>query len=310
MKQAFFKFARERHQIYLNRKSGMAPPWTKDPILQEYKFTNVFRELDKTTEWFRWNVRDPMQKDPEVLLATIIFRWFNRITTGEAIFCQRMINRYTPFDDFLRHGDGRVLKTAIKSYCGDGPYFTGAYMIRSPNGMGKLEGMIDVIERFHRTSDWHGIATYYMQRPNSQRLQLVWHWLKKFECQGPFHAYEVVTDLRHTDILNRSKDIMTWANPGPGCKRGVSRLLNLGTRLTKTHRRIRPITPSLHIIQLTMASLLAESNIESNWPSDWPRWEMREVEHTLCEWDKYERLRLGQGKVKGRYSPIVNHHAI
>jgi hypothetical protein len=33
----------------------------------------------------------------------------------------------------------------------------------------------------------------------------------------------------------------------------------------------------------------------------WPAWEMREVEHTLCEFDKYERARLGEGKPRGVY---------
>ncbi len=28
-------------------------------------------------------------------------------------------------------------------------------------------------------------------------------------------------------------------------------------------------------------------------------WEMREVEHTLCEFDKHERARLGQGRPRG-----------
>jgi hypothetical protein len=28
---------------------------------------------------------------------------------------------------------------------------------------------------------------------------------------------------------------------------------------------------------------------------------MREVEHTLCEFDKYERVRTGEGKPRGVY---------
>jgi ppGpp synthetase/RelA/SpoT-type nucleotidyltranferase len=29
--------------------------------------------------------------------------------------------------------------------------------------------------------------------------------------------------------------------------------------------------------------------------------EMREVEHSLCEFDKYERTRLGQGRPRSKY---------
>ena len=29
--------------------------------------------------------------------------------------------------------------------------------------------------------------------------------------------------------------------------------------------------------------------------------EMRDIEHCLCEFDKYERVRLGQGKPRAKY---------
>jgi hypothetical protein len=30
---------------------------------------------------------------------------------------------------------------------------------------------------------------------------------------------------------------------------------------------------------------------------------MRCIEHSLCEWDKYERVRLNQGRPRSRYYP-------
>ncbi|GAF76676.1 unnamed protein product [marine sediment metagenome] len=44
--------------------------------------------------------------------------------------------------------------------------------------------------------------------------------------------------------------------------------------------------------------------VNSNWPDDWPLWEMREVEHTLCEFDKYERVRLGEGTPKQLFRSV------
>jgi hypothetical protein len=34
-----------------------------------------------------------------------------------------------------------------------------------------------------------------------------------------------------------------------------------------------------------------------------PMLEMRDIEHTLCEFDKYERTRLGEGTVRMLYVP-------
>ena len=85
----FFDYAQQRHAITLRRAAGMPrEEWTDDPILRQYRFTCVFRELDKTTAWFRKFVRDPMRSKPEVLLATVVFRLLNRIEVGEAMFNQ------------------------------------------------------------------------------------------------------------------------------------------------------------------------------------------------------------------------------
>ena len=34
-----------------------------------------------------------------------------------------------------------------------------------------------------------------------------------------------------------------------------------------------------------------------------PDLEMRDIEHSLCEFDKYERVRLGEGKPRSLYKP-------
>ena len=42
---------------------------------------------------------------------------------------------------------------------------------------------------------------------------------------GGFHSYEIVTDLRHTYLLENASDINLWANIGPGCRRGLARII-------------------------------------------------------------------------------------
>ena len=81
--QRFFWWIEERHRIFLSKEAGLPRgKWTDDEILKTYRFTNPFRENDKTTVWFRENMREPLKDSPEVLMATVIFRWFNLIETG------------------------------------------------------------------------------------------------------------------------------------------------------------------------------------------------------------------------------------
>lgn len=312
---AFFAYARERHAIYLRRQAGpvvdpgvsspvgkitaqsLPGPWTTDPILQQYRFTNVFRELDRTTIWFRKNVRERLPPE-QMLLATVVFRWFNRITTGEAIFLQGVFPRgpglpmATAWEEFWETLDVGVLRQAILAYCGKGPYVTGAYIIKTPEGYTKLEGVLQCIDWFVR-GDWRE----YNLTPESlpQPLEDTWNWLKRHAYLGDFMSYEVVSDLRWCPWWDRAPDIMTWANPGPGAARGASRVFMDGNRgYWDQHRNKQTLIKK-------MRELLEMSQSSEFWPGDWPAWEMREVEHTLCEFDKYERVRCGEGAPRGRF---------
>jgi hypothetical protein len=297
--QKFFRYARLRHEVYLRRQQGLPPPWTNDPVLREYRFTNIFRETDRTTQWFREHVRDRYDGTPEVLPATVVFRWFNKIETGEAMWaCEEGFRTY--FDSWLRTGDVPALRARIRHARGDGPYVNGAYIIKSPNGMSKLDGVLHACELFRTTKqpsdhgiwqwDWRDVADKCLKSHWS--LENMWTWLRQHDYQGDFTAYEVVTDLRHTHLLRGAPDIMTWANAGPGAVRGLNRVQG------------RPVAGSLrkHESLAEMQALLARSQSRMLWPPEWGHWEMREVEHTLCEYDKWERARTGEGTPKQRYA--------
>ncbi len=295
----FFAYARERHAITLRRAAGMPrEEWTDNKILQTYRFTCVFRELDKTTAWFRKFVRDPMRSKPEVLLATVVFRLLNRIEVGEAIFNQLDIEG-TPFALFEKTGKTAHLKRAIVANCGRGPYVTGAYIISSPPGYSKLDGMMKVIGDFYGCLDREPLVwAQDMIRKNAKgkaTLQEAWEYLKEFDYFGPFHAYEIVTDLRHTKLLGRAPDIMTWANPGPGARRGANIVFGRDKKDKTTADREQLIDE--------MRQILEASKRVQFWPhhKDYPKWELRDVEHTLCEFDKYTRVKNGEGRPRGVY---------
>ncbi len=274
----FEKFARERHAVHRRRVLGRDRPWTEDPVLQKYRFTNVYRELDKTTVWFRENVREPLRDDSRVLLATIAFRWFNRIETGRILHGDTLnglnTNLFLDWSSFYAKNRLRDVK----------PVVTGAYIIKTPDGMDKLDGVLWCIEQCAEKID------HLYQSMTGRSLESAWRTLKEMPYMGPFMAYEVVTDLRHTHMLEDAIDKSTWANPGPGCRRGLSRLVHGDKDHFKSGQEPK--------ILEHMATLLDHMNTVD---FRGPLWEMREVEHTLCEFDKYERARLGEGTPRGRF---------
>jgi 5-hmdU DNA kinase, helical domain len=260
----FFAYARERYNIHLKRAAGVPAPWTTDRVLREWRFCNVFREDDKTTAWFREQVRNPLRWDRKVIMATIAFRWFNRVDVGE---------RLLPV--FLADGwDERAARRLLRGWIT--PLVTGAYIVKTPPGMKKLDGICACLARAGELSLLGCVSL-----EEAHRRVLAVPYL------GNFMAYEVVTDLRHTAYLEFAPDINTWANPGPGAARGLGHVFGAARG------------PRKEQIQ-HMCLLLEASRDEKYWLRNWPAWELREVEHTLCEYDKYVRARNGE-RLKRRY---------
>ena len=273
--ERFLYWIKERHSIYLKRKVGKPKPWTDDEVLQSYFFTNPYRENDKTTVWFRENIRDPLRDKPEVLMATVIFRWFNRISTGQALVEHKLLK------DWRKNFATRMIRRLSP------PVFTGAFMIKAGNGPKgcKIPNVCNAIDTV-----WKQRKRLVQVCKDNCRLEVLWQELKQFPHLGGFMSYEIVCDLRYTYLLEKATDVNIWCNIGPGAKRGLNRFLG---------RHVHDTVPKDEWQFQTDALLRSVRKLQSR-----PRVEMREIEHSLCEWDKYERARLGSGKLKRRYKGI------
>ncbi len=282
-KEQFFAYARERYRIHLRRSHGQERPWTGDRILQQFRFCNVFREDDKVTQYIRAEITSGAYGD-KLVQAMVIARWFNRPETIDILLGAGVRA------DLLLKWSSKKVRSRLEDVS---PLVTGAFMVKTPAKMSKLEGLIQCIEQANPIACQ--LQKYIEKAPRAPSLKFACHWLQQAPYLGPFMAYEVVTDLRHTPLLDKAPDIMTWANPGPGCARGAGRVFagspNFFSLGNKRHRQE---------IDFIMQRLLSASQIKDHWPFS-RQWEMREVEHTLCEFDKYERARLGEGTPKQRY---------
>jgi len=269
----FFWWIEERHDIFKKKEQGLPRPWTTDKILDKYRFTNPFRENDKTTVWFRENMRQPLHNQEEVFMATVIFRWFNLIETGETLLKHNLHIDWDP----------KLAREEIKK---QKKYVTGGYIIKTPNGMDKVDGVIWCIEKVW--DERKSIIEELIEKTETLRRAHI--LFQEFPYLGHFMAYELVTDLRHTMFLNSAKDIKTWANAGPGAMRGLNRIF--GRELDWKSSKHKWNDDMLTLFYWRHNFLPPEIATVM---------EMREIEHSLCEFDKYERVRLGQGTPRGRY---------
>ena len=278
-----------RQEIAKLKNAGVPKPWTDDPIFQNYRFCNVFREDDVVTKWIHDNIRVPYADHSMLWFMLAIARQINHPDTlSMLIEVADTVDEDWWIPEFMTENLIEYQNEGYKVY-------TGAYMIRGENNKNapwvnwpKVRYTAEVVcgRLFEQRND----ITPFLE--NCDSLQEAWKILnndKYYIGWGPFLSYEWVTDLRHTRYLNQAADIMTWANAGPGAIRGLNRLNN---------RKLDKQVPAADTNQ-EMWECLNQLKTEDYW-QDYEL-EMRDIEHSLCELDKYERVRLGQGRPRQKY---------
>ena len=285
--ERFLYWIEERCKIYKKKEKGLPAPWTDDPILQSNFFTNPYRERDRVSKWFRENIREPMRDMDEVLFATVAFRWFNKPDPTGLLFLKHELHlKWKP----------KLATRVIKKANQDGPVFTGAFMIKAGNGPKgcKVPNVCDSI-----TNIWKARKRLVQVCKDDCRLEALHAELKQFPHLGGFMSYEVVCDLRYTALLEDATDINTWSNLGPGAARGILRINGGKIKIPRTGMKdARPKPPEDWLDQFVKLKRLVNKKFKGKLP----RFELREVEHSLCEYDKYERILFGEGRSKRKYN--------
>jgi hypothetical protein len=288
---ALWYWMAERHKIYLKKRDGAEPPWTKDPILQEYRFCNVFRELDTVTVWIRENIREVYPQHKNLWFMLAIARTFNWPPTLYKLMYAGLWNRNT--------WEWQAVADLLDEQMSMGQkVYTGAYMIRAesdPSNPWYNKTKQEYIAGCVLGNLWQDrkhISLALEQKGFSTSLQEAHSMFMGYHGWGPFMAYELVTDLRHTRYLENASDIMTWANAGPGALRGLNRLRGVDPKT--------PMSQEEANREMFVLLQLANMNEELVFTLDHVI-EMRDIEHSLCEVDKYLRVKNGEGRPRAKY---------
>jgi hypothetical protein len=300
--QPLWYWMAERHKIYLKKRDGAEPPWTKDPILQQYRFCNVFRELDTVTVWIRENIREQYPNSKNLWFMLAIARTINWPPTIMKIMEAGLWNRDT--------WEWQAVADLLDEQMALGKkVYTGAYMIRAESDPGnkwynksKQEYIAGcVLGNLWRDRDAIS-ATLEHVKPDQAKwafdfertLQGIHSMFMSYHGWGPFMAYELVTDLRHTRYLEHATDIFTWANAGPGALRGLNRLREVDPQTPMTQQEANTRMYDLLLEAHRHPELAFHFELEG-------ALEMRDIEHSLCETDKYLRVKNGEGRPRAKY---------
>lgn len=278
-KERFLYWISERDSILTKRNDGYEKPWTDDEILQSCYFTNVRREDDKVTIWFRENVREPIGNDPDVIFATIAFRWFNLPQpTGEYLHTHGYLTNWNK---------DRVIQGLLGFQNHGLKIFTGAFNI---SNSGSTKPKINRVCEDYLEPVWQARKKLISSISNKS-MKEAFNYLKQLPGLGGsgFMAAQVICDLAFTYALVEAEDWYTWCSWGPGSKRGMNRVYGLEESYPMSRldwdirlKRLREEIKDKFYIKL----------------------HARDVQNCLCEFSKYERVLWNQGKSKRRYQGV------
>jgi hypothetical protein len=279
----FVAFIEEREAIRVRRTSGKPWPWTQEPIMQTYRFTNIHREDDAVSKHYQKTVREFYGADPLVLPATVFYRWFNRISTCDAFFNEPYLDLKSVFEEYMVIGDKRILLECLDKI--PTPHVTGAYIINGMPGCPKGEGVISYFHEWCK-KQWRQEWEIWWCNIGNTGLEDVYLWLRA-EAQGlgTFMTAQLVADLKYTSCLLAAPDWWTWAAPGPGSMKGLNvvtgrefdatwREPDWLEQLSELNKKITPTLMDIGIGEL----------------------HNQDLQNCLCEFSKFTKVSRGIGR--------------
>ena len=285
----FYSFMYERHMIWHRRfVKRLPPPWTKDPLLRDYKFTNVYRELDYGTLWYLSHVypAPEVQRRPrlELVWRTLIYRLVNRVQTFEKI-------PIISYQDWPRLH--RLWLDSLRKLHKTESVFTGAHLTlpvgAGNSGSSKVDKLGLVLKGAYKQFE-----TLCLDLERAKDLQAAFHILRRIECVGPFISYEICCDLMYVKFLPFKEN--DWVNPGPGCKTGIRLIFPT----TKTDEGCRG---RIQELQRSQESRFRRLGLSFPYLHRGELLTLRSIEHSLCEYAKYWKAKHGVGKARILFKP-------
>ena len=301
----FFRTMYERQEIWVKRHlEGLKAPWTDDEYLRDYKFCNVYRVLDRNSQYEWKHVIKTVQSPKDFLFRVLFFRYFN----------QPDFFKYVAHTTDWRGGvpkhsqyDQEVFEQLMKEYRRQGGNpFTNAYLTNSLACKGKTRDWCfanKIIPTLHeRAQELTDLA--YTLSPKE--------WCKEantLPSVSGFVSHEFFLSLCYREEFGLGKfngwNRNMYTNVGPGCSLGLS--LILPNR--KTNKEQYDGLLYIHKI--------AKAYLSKHHPDfQYLAWEghkfttskefnitITDIEFWLCEYQKYWKMTIGVGKQRSKYTP-------
>lgn len=292
--RTYWNFAVKRQDAYFARISGDKSPWSDDPVISEYKFTNCYRAADRVSQFL---IKDVIYSDDwsleNTVFRTLLFKVFNKIETWKLLqehFGEICLETFDPkaFDKALL----KAIETKRSIY-------SAAYIIPSGSkeryaGLRKHSFHLNLIDKLMKNKFSQSLS-------EKKTMQEAYSELLKVESFGQFLAYQFVTDLNYSNWFNFSEN--EYVVPGPGARDGIRKCFN-------------SLGDFNEVDVIEMMADEQEKQFERfglEFKSLWGRdLKLIDCQNLFCEVDKYSRIVhpeikgiSGRTKIKQKFKPNI-----
>lgn len=266
----FWEFAYYRNRIFLDR---LKKPHTRseNKILAEYKFTNIYRVLDRTTQYLVKKIinNDKNYSDEDLLFRILLFKIFNKIETwesielilGDIIWSDFLIDSYVKAFEKIRkksaiYSAAYIMPTKIGQYKYKRKYKNHLFLLKEIMDGGLLENI-----------------------KNSNSLKEVFDILLDIPSFGKFLAYQFTIDINYSRLIDFDENEYVVA--GPGAVRGIEKAFG-------NHRNLDAADIIRWVTENQTEEMIRFGYKEIGLKSR--ELKLIDIQNIFCEFDKYTRV--------------------
>ena len=212
--ELYWYFACERQNIFLKKLNNLPAPWTDDEILRTYKFCNSYRVNDRVSQYLLKNViyNNKKYTKETMLFRIILFKLFNKESTWELLL--ENFNDVT-LENFNQSKYSNVLKNALNNGV---KIYNDAYISCANKAFGYDKKHDNHLALLNKMFVVDKVQNKILECKN---MKEAFNIIRSYPLIGNFMAYQLVTDINYSDIVNWQENEFTVA--GPGSIRGIKK---------------------------------------------------------------------------------------
>lgn len=280
----FLKFITQREELRVRKEHDEPAPWTDDPVLSFYRFCNIRRQDDRVSRWLLKEYYPKLPLDADFWFAAAVARHLNWPPVLKELLADGVIparaEEFWPgaFAARLEQLKGKL-----------GKVYTSAYVVYPGHDKGKtkshnmahliLKPLAESAKLMRSTVPLNRIETLVTNLTTSYGI-------------SNFMAGQIAADLTYIPgQLDEATDLYTYAPRGPGSQQGLNRLL------------LRPLS-----FQDSAEDFSANLRKVLETIKEWTPYQdltLHDVQNCFCEFDKYCRVLLDEGRPRQNYTPTT-----